>query len=85
MEQGRTIVCGVDDSEAAVAVTGTARWLAEGLGARLVVVHVVEEPSVDPEETHSSTRKRAGLDEEDVRLLPQGRPADRRARVGCRA
>ena len=36
----RTIVCGVDDSEAAVAVADTARWLANGLQSRLVLVHV---------------------------------------------
>ncbi|HEU6443786.1 MAG TPA: universal stress protein [Gaiellaceae bacterium] len=77
MAQGRTIVCGVDDSETAVAVTDAARWLAEGLGARLLIVHVVEEPSVDPAELRASVRERSGANEEDVRVLPQGPPADR--------
>ncbi|HEU6445199.1 MAG TPA: universal stress protein, partial [Gaiellaceae bacterium] len=77
MAQARTIVCGVDDSEAAVAVADSARWLADGLGARLLVVHVVEEPSVDPEALRSCVRERSGANEEEVRLLPEGPPADR--------
>jgi nucleotide-binding universal stress UspA family protein len=35
----RTIVCGVDQSDAAEAAANTARWLAKLVKARLVLVH----------------------------------------------
>jgi nucleotide-binding universal stress UspA family protein len=41
----RTIVCGVDQSDAAEAVANTARWFSNRLKARLVLVHVAEEPA----------------------------------------
>ena len=45
----RTIVCDVDQSDAAEAVANTARWLADRLQSRLLLVHVVEEPAREAE------------------------------------
>jgi hypothetical protein len=41
----RTIVCGVDQSDAAEAVAKTARWLSNRLTVRLVPMHIAEEPA----------------------------------------
>ena len=72
-----TIVCGIDASEAADPVAGAARWLADGLGARLVLVHVVEEPAAEAEELVASVRARVRVtDDADVRLV-EGSPAER--------
>ena len=72
-----TIVCGLDTSSAADAVADTARWLANRLQARLVLVHVAEEPMAEAEELLTSFRVRLGLGaRDDVRLL-EGSPEDR--------
>jgi nucleotide-binding universal stress UspA family protein len=72
-----TIVCGLDTSSAADPVADTARWLANRLQARLVLVHVVEEPMAEAEELLTSFRVRLGLgDRDDVRLL-EGSPEER--------
>jgi nucleotide-binding universal stress UspA family protein len=72
-----TIVCGLDTSDAADPVADTARWLANRLQARLVLVHVVEEPMAEAEELVTSFRVRLGLGaRDDVRLL-EGSPQDR--------
>jgi nucleotide-binding universal stress UspA family protein len=60
----RTIVCGVDTSEAAPVVAGVARRLADGLGADLAVLHV------------SETGEAPLADLDHVRLV-EGRPAER--------
>jgi nucleotide-binding universal stress UspA family protein len=60
----RTIVCGVDTSDAAPVVAGVARWLAQGLDAQLVVLHVSEDGNGPLE----------GV--EDVRVV-EGSPAER--------
>ena len=60
----RTIVCGVDTSEAAPVVAGAARRLADGLDADLIVLHVTEEGEAPLE----------GV--EDVRVV-EGSPAER--------
>jgi nucleotide-binding universal stress UspA family protein len=72
----RTIVCGVDTSEGANAVAGTARRLADALDARLLLLHVSEEPQAEGEELLASIRTGLGLADEDVRLV-EGSPADR--------
>ena len=41
----RTIVCGVDQSDAVEAVANTAGWLANRLKAQRVLVHVGEDPA----------------------------------------
>ena len=69
-----TIVCGVDVSHAAAPAIGVARRLAEGLGARLVIVHAVE-GSDDRAEELAVLREGAGADEADVRLVPGPAPA----------
>ncbi len=55
-------------------VVDTARWLADGVGARLVVVHVVEEPVVKAEEFASIVRDRLGAGDHEVRVA-EGSPA----------
>jgi nucleotide-binding universal stress UspA family protein len=71
-----TIVCGVDASEAADVVVVTAGWLANGLDARLVVLHVSEEPRPEDEELLASIRDALGAAAGDVRLV-EGSPAER--------
>ena len=70
-----TIVCGVDTSDAAAAVAETAHWLARGLGARLLVLHVSEKPTSEGEEL-ASLRERLNLPAGDV-CSTDGTPADR--------
>jgi nucleotide-binding universal stress UspA family protein len=60
----QTIVCGVDLSDAAEAFANAARWLANRLKARLVLVHVAEEPVL------TSVCVQLGLaSRDDVRLV----------------
>jgi nucleotide-binding universal stress UspA family protein len=73
----RTIACGVDDSDAAHAVAGTARWLANRLQARLMLIHVVGEPARESEAVLASLRVHLGLGERDEIRLLAGVPADR--------
>src|SRR5262245_41359949 len=73
----RTIVCGVDSSEAASAVAGTARWLADGLGARLTLLHVTEEPPAETEQLLTAIRAGVRLDADDDVRQVEGDPADR--------
>jgi nucleotide-binding universal stress UspA family protein len=72
----RTIVCGIDTSEAASAVGATARRLADALDARLLLLHVSEEPPEEGEELLARVRTGLGLADEDVRLV-DGDPAER--------
>jgi nucleotide-binding universal stress UspA family protein len=72
----RTIVCGVDTSEVAGAVAATARRLADALDARLLLLHVSEEPPAEGEELLASVRTGLDLADEDVRLV-EGSPAER--------
>jgi nucleotide-binding universal stress UspA family protein len=66
----RTIVCGVDQSDAAQAVANTARWLANRLKARLLLVHVAEEPGGKAEAVLTFVRVQFGLgSRDDVRLV----------------
>ena len=66
----RTIVCGVDQSDAAEAVANSARWLANRLKARLVLVHVAEEPAREAEAVLASVRVQLGFgSRDDVRLV----------------
>jgi nucleotide-binding universal stress UspA family protein len=69
-----TIVCAVDQSEAAGAVFDTARWLADALQTRLVVVQVAEGSDSDDGERLASVRAQLGGEADDVRLA-QGSPA----------
>ncbi len=69
-----TIVCGVDASEAAEPVADAARWLADGLADRLVVVHVVEEPVQEAEELALAVR--TGLDAGREVRLAEGAPVE---------
>ena len=57
----RTIICGVDDSDAAEAVVDTARWFANRLQGQLVLVHVAEVPMQEAEALMTSIRVRLGL------------------------
>ena len=41
------IVCAVDDSASGVSVVKTARWLADALGGRLIVVHADSDPEAE--------------------------------------
>jgi nucleotide-binding universal stress UspA family protein len=79
-----TIVCGIDASESANPVADAARRLADGLGARLVLVHVVEEPAAEAEELVASIRERVRVtDDADVRLI-EGSPAAELLEAGDR-
>jgi nucleotide-binding universal stress UspA family protein len=71
------IVCGVDKSDAAHAVAETARWLADALDARLLVLYVTEEPSAEDEEFLADVREWRSIGAEDVVRLVQGTPAER--------
>jgi nucleotide-binding universal stress UspA family protein len=65
-----TVVCGVDTSVAAGPVADVALWLAGGLGARLVLVHAVEEPVEEAESLLDAMRERLGPGrDDDVRLV----------------
>lgn len=68
------ILCAVDDSAAAERVVDTARWLAEGLQAPLVVVHVSEDPD-GADEVVSRVRARLNGGDADVRVL-SGSPGE---------
>ena len=70
----RTIVCGVDQSNAAEAVANTARWLANRLKARLVLVHVAEERHGRQGREPSSVRVQLGLASLDEVRLVHGSP-----------
>jgi nucleotide-binding universal stress UspA family protein len=70
----RTIVCGVDQSDAAEAVANTARWLANRLKARLVLVHVAEEPAREAEAVLTSLRVQLGFGSRDDVCLVDGSP-----------
>ena len=72
-----TVVCGVDASDAAGPVADVARWLADGLGAKLIALHVVEEPVEAAEELPAALRARLGLDGDDEVRLVEGSPAPR--------
>ena len=72
----RTIVCGVDRSDAADAVVRVARWLAERLGSSLVLAHVVEEPMQEANDFLASFGASRGGAPEEARLL-EGSPAAR--------
>jgi nucleotide-binding universal stress UspA family protein len=72
-----TIVCGVDRSDAAEAVADTARWLANRLQARLVLMHVAEEPMAEAEELVASIRVRLRLGARDDVRLVEGSPQER--------
>jgi nucleotide-binding universal stress UspA family protein len=69
------ILCSVDDSEAAEGVLDTARWLAEKLQTRLLVMHVVGDRSDEAEELVGRVRARLGEEHAVVRLAP-GSPAE---------
>jgi hypothetical protein len=75
-----TIVCGVDQSDAAEAVANTAR-LAKRLKARLVLVHVPEEPAGTAEAVPTFVRAQFGFgSRDDVRVVDSSpvvsRPGD---------
>lgn len=70
----RTIVCGVDQSDAAEAVANAARWLANRLKARLVLVQVAEEPAGKAEAVLISGRVQLGFgSRDDVRFVDGSR------------
>ncbi len=69
-----TIVCAVDQSEAAGPVFDTARWLADALSARLSVVHVTDGEVHDADELVASIRARLGAESVDIGLV-EGSPA----------
>jgi nucleotide-binding universal stress UspA family protein len=69
-----TIVCAVDQSEAAGPVFDTARWLADALSARLSVVHVTDGPARDADALLASIRARVGGESVEIGLV-QGSPA----------
>ena len=70
----RTIVCGVDQSDAAEAVANTARWLANRLKARLVLAHVGEESAVKAEPVLTFVRVQFGFGSRDGVPLVDGSP-----------
>src|SRR5918996_2914012 len=73
----RTIVAGVDRSDAAEPVVDAASWLAPALDAHLLVVHAAREPVDEAEELLDSLRARlSGADDTSMRLV-EGSPADR--------
>jgi nucleotide-binding universal stress UspA family protein len=63
------IVCGVDLSDASASSIGVARRLADGLGTRLLIAHVVDGPE-DQTERLDALRAEAGAGDAEVRLLP---------------
>ena len=66
----RTIVCDVDQSDAAEAVANTARWLANRLKERLLLAHVAEEPVREAEAVLTSVRGQLSFgSRDDVRLV----------------
>jgi nucleotide-binding universal stress UspA family protein len=66
----------VDTSGAADVVAGTAQWLARGLGAPVLLLHVSEEPASEGEELLASLRDGLSLAADDVRQV-DGDPSDR--------
>jgi nucleotide-binding universal stress UspA family protein len=66
----------VDGSDAAPAVADTADWLAHGLNAQLLLLHVTEQPRAEDEEFLASIRDRLGVPADQVRQV-EGAPADR--------
>jgi nucleotide-binding universal stress UspA family protein len=77
----RTIVTGVDRSDAAEPVADAASRVASTLDTRLVVVHAVGEPVEKAEEVLESLRARLpGVDAANVRLV-EGSPAERLIKV----
>lgn len=72
-----TIVCGVDDSDTAARVADTARWLADGLDARLLLLQVAVEPGEKEIDLPPLVRARVVLGEEDEVRLVDGSPSQR--------
>jgi nucleotide-binding universal stress UspA family protein len=70
----RTIVCGVDQSDAAEAVANTARWLGKRPKARLVLVHVAEEPAGKARAVLTLVRLQFGFGSSDDLRLVDGSP-----------
>ena len=75
MRSEPTILCALDDSEAAEGVLDTARGLAEKLQARLIVMHVAGDRSDEADELVARVRARLG-DEHAKVLLASGSPAE---------
>jgi nucleotide-binding universal stress UspA family protein len=63
------ILCAVDESDAAGPVLDTGRWLADALGADLVVVHVVGDEDDEAGDLVGRVRARLGDERADVRLV----------------
>jgi nucleotide-binding universal stress UspA family protein len=70
-----TILCGVDESDAAGGVVRTAHWLADQLESRLVLIHVSDEPIRDADGVLASIRDRLGLGSGDDLRSTEGTPA----------
>ena len=75
MRSEPTILCALDDSEAAEGVLDTARGLAEKLQARLIVMHVAGDDSDEADGLVARVRARLG-DEHAKVLLASGSPAE---------
>lgn len=69
-----TILCAVDEPQAAGYVLDTAHWLADALRATLVVVHAVQGSDRDADELVGSVRTRLA-DERIIVRLVEGSPA----------
>jgi len=72
-----TILCGVDESDAAAGVVGAACWLADQLEARLVLIHVSDEPMRDADGVVASIRDRLALGSGVDLHSTEGAPAQR--------
>jgi nucleotide-binding universal stress UspA family protein len=66
---GNVILCAVDESDAAEPVLDTGRWMAEALGAELVVVHVIADENDEAGDLVGQVRARLGEQPADVRLI----------------
>jgi nucleotide-binding universal stress UspA family protein len=62
------VVCGVDISDSTRTVIDTARWLADRIGCRLIVVHAAEEPPAEAEEFALIISNRLDGGDSEVRL-----------------
>jgi nucleotide-binding universal stress UspA family protein len=73
---GATVVCGASGTDTEP-VLDTARWLADGYNAQLVVVHAFDEPVADAEEVMTIVRRRTAADRHVETRLVEGSPAAR--------
>jgi len=73
----KSVVCGVSTRGTADVVADTARWLADRLGDRLVIMHAAEMQMPEGEELLEALGNRLRLGPDDVLRLVEGAPVQR--------